>query len=203
MLPAVTSNVVYTPPQQAPLVNTVILGSEVTRVPSDNVPPSVSNAQVDNNARGNGTFAAGIPPPDTPETSADIVFNPAPGGRPAPTVNLPTAFLAQLLGQSLPAEIGGSTQTLLIEYEKLIALSNVKYKPSNAFKPPPLPASIFGAILQQEQATPSREPVQVRPAVQAPIPAAAQAASEALPATPPLVAPAPPSRSNARPNNNS
>lgn len=158
MLPAVASNVVFIPPQQAPLVHTAILGSNVLRVPSDNVPPSVSNAQVENNSKG-GANAFLLPSVD--EDAGDGVappFSLPPTSRPSPSIQLPTTFLAQLLGQ-----IGGPgpdsiTQGILVEYEKLVALSNVKYKPSNALKPPPDLSGAFDKLLKASAPVPPPAP---------------------------------------------
>jgi hypothetical protein len=162
MLPAVTSNVVFIPPQQAPLTNTAILGSNVTRVPSDNVPPSVSNAQVDNNAKGNSDSFASASAAINAQVESDATFSLPSGASPTPSVNLPTTFLAQLLGQDIAPDINSVTGSILLAYEKLIVLSNVKYKPSNALKPLPGPAGVFGNLLQQSQApvvTQQPEPV--------------------------------------------
>jgi hypothetical protein len=152
MLPAVASNVAFIPPQQAPLVNTVILGSEVTRVPSFNVAPSVSNAQVDNNTKGNSNSFARTNTPDISDSDTDKSFSLPSAVRPAPFIALPTSFLAQLLGQSV-GDADLATQGILVEYEKLVAISNVKYKPSNALKPLPDLSGVFGSLLSQPDDT--------------------------------------------------
>jgi hypothetical protein len=40
-------------------------------------------------------------------------------------------------------------RSLLTEYEKLVAFSQVKYKPSNASLPEPEPANLFGQLLKE------------------------------------------------------
>ena len=149
MLPAVTSNVAFIPPQQAPLVNTAILGSEATRVPYDNVAPSVSNAQVDNNTKGNNTPFTGTPAPaPSSELSASAFALPSAAGT-SPVISLPTNFIAQILGQDISGSIDNVTRGILVAYERLVALGDVKYKPSNALKPSSGPAGAFGELIQQ------------------------------------------------------
>jgi hypothetical protein len=157
LLPAVPSTVSYIPPQ-APLVNTAMPGSDVARVPYDNVAPTVSNVQIDNNARGNNAYASAASANALAETGGDFELG-SPAMRSGSPLGMPTAFLAQLLGQTLSAEMDSVTQSLLVEYEKLVFLSNVKYKPSNAFKPPPAPLSIFDGVLRETRAQAS-EPEQ-------------------------------------------
>lgn len=158
LLPAVPSTVSYIPPQ-APLVNTAMPGSDVARVPYDNVAPTVSNVQIDNNARGNNGYASAAPSNASAEAAGNFELG-SPAMRSGGNLGMPTAFLAQLLGQTLSAEIDSVTQSLLVEYEKLVFLSNVKYKPSNAFKPPPAPVSIFDTVLRDTR-TQASEPLPV------------------------------------------
>jgi hypothetical protein len=136
-------------------------GSDAARVPYDNVAPTVSNVQIDNNARGNNTYASAIAANALAETGSNFELG-SPSMRSGSPLGMPTAFLAQLLGQSLSAEMDSITQSLLVEYEKLVFLSNVKYKPSNAFKPPPAPLSIFDGVLRETRAQ-NRESVASEP----------------------------------------
>ncbi|MDE3060143.1 MAG: hypothetical protein KGJ06_03960 [Pseudomonadota bacterium] len=146
---------------QTPLVNTAMPGTAVVHPPYDNVAPSVSNAAIDNNARGNSTPP---PSPDQPSADApatDAAFTALSSGMAQATgLGAQATFLAQLMVQD-----GSSvTQRFLVEYQKLLSLSNVKYKPSNAMKPSPEPSSIFGRILHDtpHQVQPAA-PVQAKP----------------------------------------
>ena len=152
MLPIVPTINTYTLPP--PIVNTAIPGTAITHVPYDNVAPSVSNAQVDNNARGNST-----PPPSpadqpasTPQDTVDTAtFSNAPNSTSnSLNIGAQASFIAQLAGQDVSPE----TQGVLLQYEKLVTISNVKYKPSNALKPISEPANQFGRIIQSERSVP-------------------------------------------------
>lgn len=172
MIP-VAGSIIPTTPIQTPLINTALPGAAVVHVPYDNVAPSVSSGEVNNNARDN---SGGILPAEE-EAAAITEGNYAATRLPAgDAANIAPAgqatFIAQLLSQGTP--ISG----VLLEYEKLISFSYVKYKPSNAAKPAPPPAGIFGRILQEEKAAPPR--VQAR--TEAP-PAAVEKVD--IPAAPP------------------
>ncbi len=170
MSSVIANTIVYIPPQQSPLVNTSVLGSQTTRVLADNVAPSVSNAQVDNNARGNGGAFTSSPSPAQTAPDSSAQFNLTASAQNAPSVNTPSAFLAQLLAQSNSSD-NSITQSILVGYEQLVSISNVKYKPSNALKPSDDLSGVFGRILQQEQPAQSPEAQIVAPSP-APIPAA-------------------------------
>jgi hypothetical protein len=150
MLPgAIISN-----PVPVPIVNTTLPGTTVTHVPYDNVAPSISNARVDNNASpNNGSAAAEAEAEQAAAASEeDQSFSTAATGATAQAqVNAQATFLTQLLSQDAAPPI----PTILLQYEKLVALGNVKYKPSNAFKPVPAPANTFGKILQEGSAAPT------------------------------------------------
>ena len=172
MLPIV-ANIYSTNPIQTPLVNTMLPGATVAHVPYDNVAPSVSNAQVENNTKGSSEAAAVTTGDQPPPEEAYAAPSPA-AGDPANLGTVAQAtFLAQLMGQ----DGSPATQGILVEYEKLVSISNVKYKPSNAMKPPPAPAGVFGKILQQEKASVRAvQPVQPLPE---PVAAAAQVTPQA------------------------
>lgn len=150
MLPFVPNVSNFTLPP--PIVNTTVPGTATVHVPYDNVAPSVSSAQINNNARGNSNAAA--PPPvappvtDTPDlpqvTPLPSVLTGAP---PGVTLTAQATFIAQLAGQDTSPE----TQVILVQYEKMVTNSIVKYKPSFAFKPPDEPSSVFGRILLTEK----------------------------------------------------
>ncbi len=145
MIP-IAGSIVPVNPVQTPIVNTMLPGATILHVPVDNVAPPVSNAQVHNNSRGNGGSAK--PQGESAPivlTGTNVTFALAQGDPANIAPAAPATFIAQLISQGVP--ITG----LLLEYEKLISFSNVKYKPSNAHKPPPPPAGVFGRILQQEK----------------------------------------------------
>ncbi len=136
---------------QVPIAGTTFPGSAITHVPYDNVAPSISSAEVNNNASPNSTaITAGDQPAataadsydeeQTSSTSATNAMQNQGGGAQA-------TFLAQLMSQdgSPPA------QAILVEYQKLSAIGLAKYKPSNAMKPLAAPSSAFGQILQQSK----------------------------------------------------
>lgn len=178
MLPVVNS--IYLP-TQAPLVNTVTPGTTITHVPYDNVAPSVSSAQTDPNARGNSSYISiqeEAPAAAQSESEQIVSASRLTGGAPG----APATFLAQLIAQG-----SGETAAILAQYEKMVAYSNVKYKPSNAFKPPAEPLGVFGHLLQQAHAQPAPAVVKAAPhpaahAVQAATPA--PAAPRPAPANP-------------------
>ncbi|NBX03485.1 MAG: hypothetical protein EBR02_05410 [Alphaproteobacteria bacterium] len=112
-----------------------------------------------NNARGNNTQVA-ISPPETPDTAAPsqnfasyFSNNSADG-----IATAQTNFFAQLIGQGG----GQDARALLVVYEKLVQLSEVRYKPSDAGVPEPEPAGVFGKLVQQEKAV-AREPQRTLP----------------------------------------
>lgn len=183
MLPLVANNSIPTPP---PVVNTLLPGTTIAHVPYDNVAPSFSNAEVNNNASNNNT------PPSAHETepvsaiSVEEAFANYLGGSasPVPNVNAQATFLAQLIGQDIT--VPPETVGILVQYEKLDAYANVKYKPSNATKPESVPAGAFSRILQEGNPLPA-VPAPVAAPAKAPIIiqlAPIQAAPAAAPAQP-------------------
>jgi len=148
MIPSVNIAAPYVPPP-TPVTGTAVAGNSILHVPPDNVAPSVSSVQIHNNARGNSTAT---PSNEAPEEIVETVENEEvpqrvttrSGGQLA---SAQTTFLAQLAGQ----EDSPQANVILVQYEKLVAFSNVKYKPSNALKPEAEPAGIFGRIMQEEK----------------------------------------------------
>lgn len=129
------------------LVATALPNSSALRVPYYNVAPSVSSAQLDNNASANRDFIAKTHMPQPPassgaekfplnETATSISFSPG----------AQTAFLAQLASGDISAEVHG----IFVQYEKLLSYANVKYKPSNAGKPEDN-INLFSSLLQLEK----------------------------------------------------
>lgn len=161
---------------QPPIVNTTTPGTTVNHVPYDNVAPSVSSAQVDNHTKGNGTATqaaaeqAAAPPPDSGDEGASFALrqNRLPS---LPSIAAQSGFVAQLAGQDTSPQ----TQGILLQYEKLVSYSDVKYKPSNAARPQAGPASLFGQIVQAEQAAPAQPTSAPPPVAAAPPPAPAAA----------------------------
>lgn len=152
MLPVVANVNPYA--LQTPIVNTVTPGTTLVHVPYDNVAPSVSSATIDTNARGNSNalvVASEAAPEATPPTPFSNVLQNSQGPQ---NIGAQATFLAQLIGQDSSPETTG----ILIQYEKLAVMANVKYKPSYAFKPPPEPAGVFGRILQSEKVEARPEP---------------------------------------------
>ncbi len=136
-------------PTSPTLVATTLPNSIALRVPSDNIAPSVSRPQLDNNASGNRN--------SLPKTEAPLSFVNAnsaienfsisslPANSASYTANAQTSFLAQLAGGDISPEVRG----IFVQYDKLVSFANVKYKPSNAGKPVD-PIGIFKTLLQLE-----------------------------------------------------
>lgn len=180
-------------PVPVSLAGATLPGSVVAHVPYDNVAPSISSAEVNNNASPNSEMATSdqaaaiqADANDGEQTSSAAANNAAQnqsGGAQA-------TFIAQLISQ----DISPPAQTILVQYEKLVAISNVKYKPSNASKPAAAPSSAFGQILQQSKPAVNVQPVQpVQPQPRQPVAATPAAVSEeAVAANPePVVLPQP------------
>ncbi|MCE2927120.1 MAG: hypothetical protein LW823_05715 [Rickettsiales bacterium] len=149
MLPAVNSAPVIVP---APvIVATTVPGNNVLRVAPDNVAPNVSNVPVgDNTRRGSGaTSSQAAPVTSTVASGFSSLVTFLDGTPSSLSLNASTTFMAQLISQDNSPYARG----VLSEYEKLVVLSQVKYKPSNASMPEPEPNNIFSQILKQEQQT--------------------------------------------------
>lgn len=147
MLPAVTAIAPTTPPPI--VVATPVPGNYTLRVPPDNVPAPVSNVQIDNNARGGGGSVSGSAAQTLAGTPASSLSSFIPSFNGTPTtlsLSAETTFIAQLLSQ----DISTQAKSVLAEYEKLIAIAKVKYKPSNALQPQSEPAGVFGKLVQQQ-----------------------------------------------------
>lgn len=116
------------------LVATALPNTLALRVPSTNVAPSVSSAQIDNNASAKTTFvsekkslnslAVAIKKPDDFEVQNSLVNQAKAGIGQA-------AFFAQLANSDSSPEVN----KFFAQYEKLVKYQSVKYKPSDAGKP--------------------------------------------------------------------
>ncbi len=184
MLPAITAAPTQSPPPI--VVATPIPGNNTVRVPPSNVPPTVSNVEINNN-RGGGNTAASSANPQTqsaPVTSVFSSFIPNFNGTPTTlSLSAQTTFLTQLLSQ----DVSAPAKSVLAEYEKLVQVAKVKYAPSNATAPQPEPSSVFGKLIQQQR---QQRPVQQQTATNSP--AAQIAAASAV--APKAVAVAPPAQ---------
>ncbi len=135
-------------PQPLTLVATPLPNSNALRVPYDNVAPSVSNAQLDNNASSNRNY---LPKTESSQTaplttSSNENFSLAAlANSTSFSASAQTTFLAQLASGDFSPE----ARSLFAQYDKLVSYANVKYKPSNAGKPTE-PTNLFGALLKQE-----------------------------------------------------
>ena len=149
MIPITSTSAVTTPP---PIVNTTTPGTNETHLPSTMVAPSFSSAQLDNNASGNNTIVKASMP-DVPQTQTLAAATSSNVGVPQSasdkfTLGAQTNFIAQLIAQG---DNSPSAQGVLVQYEKLVNIANVKYKPSDAAKPQEQPSNLFGKLVQQSE----------------------------------------------------
>lgn len=105
---------------------------------------------VENNTSGNNPKSNLAAPANqnTPSATpaANAIIPPIPAALNG-TGGISPLFLAQLMAQSS----GNATQILLAGYEQMLAVSQVKYKPSDAtLPPPPGPGDTFKALLAGE-----------------------------------------------------
>lgn len=153
-----------------PLPNTL----SALRVPATDVAPSFTNEQVRNDARGAPQLPLQVEAEAQPAAGNGVFPAPPPG--PQANATAQTNFLAQLIGQdSSPQAI-----VYLAQYEKLLAFSDVKYKPSNAGKPQP--AGLFDKLLRAGGLKQPAQPIVLNPqANSAPPPEAAAPQETAAP----------------------
>lgn len=155
MIPAV--NIVSVPPPPATLVATPMFNTHALHAPPDNVPPSFSNAPLNNNARGNGgafAQAENPPAPSVAETPRINITSPV-GGSSSLAVNsgVSAAFLAQLIGQYAAPSLQSALNGVLSTYEKMVVNSYTKYGNSYAALPELRSvSSAYTQALQQEKA---------------------------------------------------
>jgi len=165
MFPVATATPTTTPALPT-LVDTALPQNFAQRVPVTNVPPSVSNVQISNNARGNGFYApventGGL---SVPVIAADGASGTA--GSVASNISVPAPFLAQLMSQQVPLALQGALSNVLLSYDQMVRFGIVRHEPSLATLPPAPPAGVFGKILAQERVT--------RPVAQTPPPVAVE-----------------------------
>jgi len=142
-------------PAHINLVATPLPNSVALRVPSTNVSPTISSAQIDNNASGNSNFipqkttasSLAIPLQTSSAFSAqNYVLSGTSGGA------VQAGFLAQLASGDSSPEV----DKIFVQYEKLVKYSTVKYKPSDAGKPEDA-ASSFSSVSQKTSTNPSTD----------------------------------------------
>lgn len=150
MIPA--ANIVVVSPPPTTLVNTPLPDTiAAVRVPPDNITPSFSNVQINNNARGNsGALVLAETPP--PAAAASVSAGAVATGGSLPGYGAPATFLAQLIGQNIA---GAPLNGYLQQYETMIRNSLVKYGNSGAFAPPPQPSAYEKFVAQQRLEQPS------------------------------------------------
>src|SRR5688572_30150488 len=118
MLPAV-ANISPTAPATTSLVATSLPENFAQRVPYTNVSPTVSSVQINNNARGNGSYVAveNVASYAVPVTDGDAATGTAGGVTPT---KIPAAFLAQMIGQSVPPAMQGVLSHVLGAYDEMV-----------------------------------------------------------------------------------
>jgi hypothetical protein len=188
MLPAVNSTPVIA--ASPVIVATTVPGNNVLRVAPDNVAPNVSAVPVGDNAKRNSAASSQQPASLTTQNTSNgfsALIRFLDGTPSSLSLNASTMFVAQLMSQDNSPYARG----VLSEYEKLVALAQVKYKPSNAALPEPEPSSIFSQALKQEQQAKSS----LQPAVMTQVLTAN--AQQASPGSASIKSPAPPKETQA------
>jgi len=162
-------------PTQVSLVATPMPGTTVLRVLPDAVVPSLPDASLGPDYKGTGGYAgtasAPAPAPASPSGFLSVLI-PSHFSTSSASLSASAMFATQLLSQG--AQGGG--EGYLIEYEALVAASQVKYKPSDATMPQPPSGGLFAKLLAETQNQNTRISVQLQ---QAPKEAVAQAAPQA------------------------
>jgi hypothetical protein len=147
MMP-IASNTQTILPTQVPLTSTPMPGTSVARVLPDAVAPSVPDAKLGPDYKGNGGYVSPvISPPANSAAPPVLSFLIPPSLSTAnATLSATAMFATQLLSQD--AQAGGQ---FLSEYEAIVAASQVKYMPSNATQPQPAPNNLFARLLSETQ----------------------------------------------------
>jgi len=113
----------------------------IGRLPFAFISATTAAPELHNNAHGGqlASTAGGLP------SMAATIAAGAGGAAPLASgpLSFPTLFLAQMLGQ----DFGPEAQNIIIDYEKLMRFSAVKYKPSDALLPKSDPAGQFSDLL--------------------------------------------------------
>lgn len=181
MMPIV-SNTQITIPTQVSFVATALPGTQALRVAPDAVAPSVSNAALGEDYKGNGGYVS--PPAAAAATTpiSSTLSTPIPANLSTASASLSASSMLATQFLSQDANAGDA---FFAVYEELVAASQVKYKPSDAGAPQPAPNNLFAKMLAETQ-TQTNVRVNVQ-AQQAPKEAIAQAAPQNI--APPKMAP--------------
>lgn len=178
MMPVAT-NTQITIPTQVSFVATPLPGTQALRALPDAVSPTVSDAALGPDYKGNGGYAGMAAPAansNTPSAPLTVLI-PASLSTANASLSAGAMLATQFLSQGPQA--GGE---FFAVYEELVAASQVKYKPSNATAPEPAPNNLFAKMLAETQTQNNvKIAVQIQ---QAPKEAVSQAAA-------PLAAPVP------------
>lgn len=147
MMPTIHTQI--TIPTQVSFVATPLPGTAALRALPDAVSPSVSNAALGPDYKGNGGYASeNAPAPSATTPAPASVLNmliPASFSTASASLSASAMFATQLLAQDAS---GGE---ILASYEELVAAAQVKYKPSDATLPPPAPNNLFAKMLAETQ----------------------------------------------------
>ena len=147
MMP-IGSNTQITVPTQVSFVATALPGTAALRVAPDAVAPSVSNAALGPDYKGNGGYVS-VPANAATTSAAPAILStliPANLSTASATLSASAMFATQSLSQSAQA---GSE--FFAVYEELVAAAQVKYKPSNATAPEPAANNLFAKMLAETQ----------------------------------------------------
>ncbi|MDX2073315.1 MAG: hypothetical protein SFX19_02990 [Alphaproteobacteria bacterium] len=161
---------------------TPLPGTSVLRTLPDVVPPSVPNAALGPDYKGNGGYVSAAAAPSAASAGSVLsLLIPANLNTSSASLSASAIFATQLLSQ----DAEGSS-VLFEVYDELVAAAQVKYKPSNAALPEPVPNNLFAKILAEEQTQNSQRVVAQAAAV--PKETAAPAALQTAAAAPKLSA---------------
>ncbi len=168
----IVSNTQITIPTQVSFVATALPGTQALRVAPDAVAPSVSNAALGEDYKGNGGYVS----PSAATTTAPIastLSTPIPANFSTASASLSASSMLATQFLSQDAHAGDA---FFAVYEEMVATSQVKYKPSDAGAPQPAPNNLFAKMLAETQ-TQTNVRVNIQ-AQQAPKEAVAQAAPQ-------------------------
>ena len=156
MLPVI-ANIPVVLPTQPTLVATPMPNAAAVRAPYDAVAPSVSNPAVGDNKQGNASVASAAQVAVSAAVSADVPLSvpiPASFSTNSASLSAGAMYATQDMAQN-----SDDAPVFLQAYEKMVALSEVKFKPSNAGVPEAQPADVFSRVMQQDRAAPRPAPI--------------------------------------------
>lgn len=172
----IVSNTHITIPTQVSFVATPLPGTEALRVLPDAVAPTMSDAALGPDYKGNGGYVSPTAPAAMPAASTTLsTLIPTSFSTASATLSASAMVATQFLSQNSPAG-----DAFFAVYEELVAASQVKYKPSNATAPEPAPNNLFAKMLADTQTQNN-----TRVVVQAQL-APKEAATHAAPTTAPI-----------------